>query len=305
MKTVSVIIPAKNEGRYLRACLESLQALDFPDNRYEIIVADNGSTDDTVAIAESFSVKVVHLPEKNTISAVRNGGVAMASGDILVFLDADCTVTPDWLTQAQRYFDREDVACFGSSPVIPENGTWVEQTWFFARKSHEQVFERDWQESTNMFIPKAIFEKAGGFDEELATCEDVDLSYRLLKLGKIISDNRIVAIHHRDPKTIREFFLKERWRGKSNYSGMLRHGLKLSELPSLVLPIYFSGLLLLAVASLFFGSISLAIFLFVLAQVPVMMLAFLKVRDCFRVGKYVRLLTLYNIYFLARACAIV
>ena len=305
MKTVSIIIPAKNEGRYLSACLESLLALDFPDNRYEIIVADNGSTDDTAAIAESFSVTVVRLPERTTISAVRNGGAAMASGDILAFLDADCTVTPDWLTQAQRYFDRDDVACFGSSPVIPENGTWVEQTWFLARKSHEQVFERDWQESTNMFIPKEIFIKSGGFNEELVTCEDVDLSYRLLQFGKIISDNRIVAIHHRDPKTIREFFQKERWRGKSNYSGLLLHGLKVNELPSLVLPLYFTGLLLSALASLVFGAFSLALFFFLMAQAPVMLLVFLKTRKDFRVGNYFRLLTLYNIYFLARACAIV
>jgi len=305
MKTVSIIIPAKNEGRYLSACLDSLLALDFPDNRYEIIVADNGSTDDTVAIAESFSVTVVRLPERTTISAVRNGGAAMASGDILAFLDADCTVTPDWLTQAQRYFDRDDVACVGSSPVIPENGTWVEQTWFVARKSHEQVFERDWQESTNMFIPKEIFIKSGGFNEELVTCEDVDLSYRLLQFGKIISDNRIVAIHHRDPKTIREFFQKERWRGKSNYSGLLLHGLKVNELPSLVLPLYFTGLLLSALASLVFGAFSLALFFFLMAQAPVMLLVFLKTRKDFRVGNYFRLLTLYNIYFLARACAIV
>ncbi|BCO07670.1 hypothetical protein GF1_00460 [Desulfolithobacter dissulfuricans] len=305
MKIVSIIIPAKNEGRYLSACLESLLALNFPDNRYEIIVADNGSTDDTVAIAESFSVKVVHLPEKTTISAVRNSGAAVASGDILVFLDADCTVTPDWLTQAQRYFDREDVACFGSSPVIPENGTWVEQTWFLARKSHEQVFERDWQESTNMFIPKDIFDKSGGFNEELVTCEDVDLSYRLLQFGKIISDNRIVAIHHRDPKTIKEFFQKERWRGKSNYSGLFRHGLKVNELPSLVLPLYFTALLLSSLAALLFGAFSLALFFFLMAQAPVMLLVFLKTRKDFRVGNYFRLLILYNIYFLARACAIV
>ena len=303
MKTVSVIIPAKNEAAYLKSCLESLLALKYPKNRYEIIVADNGSTDETVAIAESYKVKIVRLPKEKTISAVRNGGASQASGDILVFLDADCTVAPDWLTQAQRYFFRDDVACFGSSPVIPENATWVEQTWFLVRKSHKQVFEREWQESTNMFIPRKIFELSGGFDEKLITCEDVDLSYRLLKYGKIISDTRIVAVHHRDPKTLRGFFLKERWRGKSNYAGLLRHGLRLTEIPSLLLPVYFILMLTTAFITLFV-SVSLAIFIFLLAELPILLLSWIKIRHEFSVVVFVRLIFLYNIYFIARSLSI-
>ena len=154
MLDFSVIIPAKNEGKYLDQCLKSLVEQDFPEERYEVIVVDNGSGDDTVSIAHSRGVKVVSLPEVQTISAVRNGGVAEASGDMLVFLDADCTVAPDWLLCAELYFDRDDVSCFGSSPVIPKQATWVEKTWFLVRRSKEQIFERQWQESTNMFVHK-------------------------------------------------------------------------------------------------------------------------------------------------------
>ena len=304
MKTVSVIIPAKNEAEYIEECLKSLSALDFSKERYEVIVADNGSDDNTVCIAEAHFSKVVSLPEKQTISAVRNGGAAKASGDILVFLDADCTVSSDWLLCAETYFEREDVSCFGSSPIIPEKATWVEKTWFLVRKSEQQVFERQWQESTNMFIPKDIFERVGGFNENLATCEDVDLSYRLLKLGKIISDSRIVAIHHRDPKTINDFFLKEKWRGKSNYSGLFEHGVKLGELPSLLLPLYFSGLLLVAIGTLLFGlSFAVSGALLAIAELPVMGLTWLKIKKEFSIKKYLQLLVLYNVYFLARASA--
>jgi glycosyltransferase involved in cell wall biosynthesis len=305
MKTVSIIIPAKNEAEYLGECLASLSELDFPKERYEVIVADNGSDDNTVSIAEKYSAKVVDLPDEQTISAVRNGGVVEAFGDILVFLDADCTVSIDWLLCAEPYFQREDVSCFGSSPIIPEKATWVEKTWFLVRKSEQQVFERQWQESTNMFISKEIFNKAGGFNEKLATCEDVDLSYRLLKLGKIISDSRIAAIHHRDPKTIKEFFLKEKWRGKSNYSGLFQHGVKLSELPSLLLPLYFSGLLFIAIGTLLFGpSLAVSLVFFIMAQLPILGLTWLKIRKSFSIRKYFQLLWLYNVYFLARASAI-
>ncbi len=303
-KSVSIIIPAKNEAEYIGKCLESLAELNFPKERYEVIVADNGSDDNTVFIAEAHCAKVVNLPEKQTISAVRNGGVAEASGDILVFLDADCTVSVDWLLCAEPYFEREDVSCFGSSPIIPEKATWVEKTWFLVRKSEEQVFERQWQESTNMFISKNMFERVGGFNENLATCEDVDLSYRLLKLGKIISDSRIVAIHHRDPKTIKDFFLKEKWRGKSNYSGLFQHGVKLSELPSLLLPLYFSGILFIAIGTLLLGlSPIVSCVFFIIAQLPIMGLTWLKLRKNFSIKKYIQLLWLYNVYFLARASA--
>ena len=304
-QSVSIIIPARDEADYLGKCLASLQELNFPKKRYEIIVADNGSTDQTPRLARSHGAMVVDLADKKTISAVRNGGAAKASGDILVFLDADCTVAGDWLLRAEPYFDRDDIACFGSSPIIPDDATWVEEAWFLVRKSHQQIFEREWQESTNMFIPQTVFKKAGGFNEKLATCEDVDLSYRLRKFGKIIADTRIIAVHHRDPKTIWEFFLKEKWRGKSNYSGLFQHGIQLNELPSLLLPFYVTGLLVAAFFSLLLWSPVIAATTFAAAQLPVMGLAWLKLRHNFVFRHFFRLLFLYNIYFVARASAIV
>jgi GT2 family glycosyltransferase len=181
----------------------------------------------------------------------------------------------------------------------------VETTWFLARKSHQQVFERQWQESTNMFVPKTLFDKVHGFNESLTTCEDVDLSYRLLKLGKIVSDSRIVAVHHRDPKTIREFFAKEKWRGKSNYSGLFQHGLKMSELPSLVLPIFVTGLLLLGIFALCFGFPLMAFVCLIMAMLPVMGISWLKLRADFNIGLYLRLVFLYTVYFIARASALI
>jgi glycosyltransferase involved in cell wall biosynthesis len=305
MKKISIIIPAKNEAGYIEKCLDSISKLNYPKELYEVILADNGSSDRTVSIAEPYLDKIVVLPDKQTISAVRNGGVTEASGEILVFIDADCTVAPDWLNCAEKYFKRHDVACFGSSPVIPEKSTWVERTWFLVRESNQPVFERQWQESTNMFIPKNLFDKVGGFNESLTTCEDVDLSYRLLKFGKIISDSSIVAVHHRDPKTIKEFFLKEKWRGKSNYTGLFNHGFKLSELPSLILPLYFTGMVLICLVSLFFGfPIIYTMALFVLAQLPIMILVCVKIKHKFAIRNFIQLLLLYNVYFLARASAL-
>ena len=306
MITFSIIIPAKNEEEYIGQCVASLLKLNYPREQYEIIVADNGSIDATVAVASISKVNVLDLSKKKTISAVRNGGASYANGKILVFLDADCTVASDWLLQAERYLSQSSIVCFGSSPVIPENATWVERSWFLVRMSQELVFEREWQESTNMFIRKTAFDEINGFNEQLETCEDVDISYRLRKYGSIISDSRIVAVHHRDPKTLWEFFLKEKWRGKNNYSGVLQHGVKIDEIPSLVLPIYFvcmigCGLIVL----LFGGAVSVSGVFVLFAQLPLWALALIKIRKQFNIVNYSRLILLYNIYFIARASAIV
>ncbi|MDL1974321.1 MAG: glycosyltransferase [Deltaproteobacteria bacterium] len=304
MHKVSIVIPAKNEENCIEQCLGSLFKIDFPREQYEIIVVDNGSTDSTRNIAESFGVKVISVP-LGAIAAVRNGGAEEAEGNFLAFLDADCTVEKDWLYQATRYFSKENIVCFGSAPIIPKSATWVQQTWFFVREKVDEVTDVSWLESMNMFVRKDIFFKVGGFNEKLITCEDVDLSYRLAAYGKIVSDKRIVAIHHGEAASIKEFFAKERWRGKSNYTGIWQHGLKLGEIPSLVLPLYF-------ITSMLFGLLLLliyarplpAVIVLLVGQLPLMLLSWIKIKHAFSLNKYARLLILYNVYFLARACAI-
>jgi glycosyltransferase involved in cell wall biosynthesis len=300
MIVFSIVIPAKNEEAYLEHCLKSIREMDFPEENYEIIVADNGSTDRTSEIGKLYDAKVLDLSEAQTISAVRNAGASCAVGECLVFLDADCSVGKDWLKRASLYVRDKDISCFGSSPSIPEQATWVEKTWYLVRKSKSVGEEKAWQESTNMFIPKEKFELVGGFDEELETCEDVDISYRLAKHGKIIDDLRIETIHYRDPKTIVSFFKKERWRGHSNFSGILRHGISYSELPSLILPIYVTVLFVIFFISLVLGNFYLAFFLFFMIQLPIIIIVLIKMKYKYDFLAILRLSFLYNVYFVAR-----
>lgn len=301
----SVIIPAKNEEKMIGNCLESIKKIDYPKNDYEVIIADNGSTDNTINKALKYNVQIADMSDKKTISAVRNGGANLAVGDILVFLDADCSVSRDWLKAAAEYIKIQNISCFGSPPIIPDCSTWVEKAWYSVRKSKKGIYKRNWQESTNMFIPKTIFDKVGGFDEELSTCEDVDLSYRLLKHGDIIADTGIVAVHHRDPKNIVQFFLKERWRGKSNYLGVIKHGFKASELPSLLLPVYYVILpltsILLSVLHIEKNIISIILIFW---QLPILALTILKIKNIEKTHRFIQVFLLYNIYFLARAMSI-
>ncbi len=298
MVDVSIIIPAKNEEAFIGQCLESVLNNSYPGDGYEILVVDNGSTDDTREISRKMGAIVYEKPDLS-ISALRNFGAKMAKGRILAFLDADCTVAEDWLCRAEEYFKKDEIVCFGAPPGIPDNPTWVQKTWFLVRGAHERKVT-SWLETANMLIKREAFLAVGGFNEHLTTCEDVDISYRLLKSGKIVSDPSIKTIHHREPGTLRDFFNKERWRGRSNYNGLLHHGLKLQELPSLLLPIYF-GLIpfLVLIFTLVSGSPNYLPFLIVW-QIPIVAGTLLKTRRQACHITTLMLFVLLNVYYAAR-----
>ena len=304
----SVIIPAKNEQGYLPVCLDSLSQLDYPREAYEVLVIDNGSTDNTVEIAKQYGTKVLVQPGL-TIAGLRNFGASQAIGRCLVFLDADCTVAPDWLTAASLWLDQADVCCFGGPPEIPEQSTWVQKAWYCVRSKRQLVEEAEWLESMNMFVRKEVFAQVHGFDETLTTCEDYDLSLRLKKYGRIAADKRIRAIHHGEAATLSHFYRKERWRGVSNIAGLARHGLHLRELPSLLVPIVFLLCLMVAAVALIVsvtnGGLMFCFFaaFLLLWQLPIFVLAMLKGRKSASIQLRLGLYLLLNTYFLARGMA--
>lgn len=237
---VSIIIPARNESVHLPALLSSLAQLEYSRERMEIILVDHESTDETARIAKKAGATVV-THRGGTISSVRNHGARVARGAVLAFLDADCTVDPAWLTTSLRHFDDPQVGAVGSYHLVPlDPPTWVRQVLQKQIEARPQLTEPNWLPSGNMFVRRDMFMQCGGFDESMATCEDVDLSYRLAKHARLVADARIRCWHHGEPRTLWEVFRKELWRGRDNLMGAVRHGVKMSELPSLVLPAYFT-----------------------------------------------------------------
>ena len=100
--TVSVIIPARNEAANIGRCLTSLQKLDYPKEKLEIIVVDDQSEDETATIAASYPVTLIRsAPQPGTVAfkkAAISAGIAAATGEIIFTTDADCTVQPKWLS---------------------------------------------------------------------------------------------------------------------------------------------------------------------------------------------------------------
>jgi len=286
-------------------CLDSINSMAFDMGRFEVLVVDNGSSDRTIEVARAKGARVFKKPDV-TISGLRNFGSSQAAGAILAFLDADCTVAQCWLSEASRYLIKEDIACFGGPPTIPADATWVQKAWFNIRAKKSCVEETDWLESMNMFVPRHVFSAVGGFNEKLITCEDYDLSLRLKQFGKIISDKRIVAVHHGEATDLRHFFSKEHWRGRSNFQGVISHGFTWRELASLVAPTAYLLLAFAVLGSLMFVEVTMAGFAasFGVWQVPLAFFAVFKTRGQWDPKTTLQLIVLLNVYFLARALAV-
>ena len=112
----SVIIPVLNGERTIRECLVSLLKMDYPVERLEILVVDNGSTDRTAEIINSFRVRY-HREERRGASYARNRGIEASKGEILAFTDADCLVTTNWLRELVQGFDSEEVGVVAGEVV--------------------------------------------------------------------------------------------------------------------------------------------------------------------------------------------
>jgi len=233
---ITFVIPAKNEEDNIANCIESILACDRRNLALDICIVDNGSTDETVAIAQAYGARVLVKPELS-ISELRNVGAASSSSQWIGFVDADVTIGRDWIARASSEIDNQDVAAVGCSPGIPTDSNWVTRAWHLHIGIRSDYAERCWLSSMNMLVRRDVFDEFGGFDESLFTCEDVDLGYRMSDKYRIIYDNRIHAIHHGEAKSITELFRKEAWRGSYNYRGMANHGLRINEIPSLAQPV--------------------------------------------------------------------
>lgn len=212
---VSIIIPAHNASDTIRDCLTALQNQDFDHANFEIIVVDDGSTDDTASIARSFSTTVISQEPKGAATA-RNKGAANSRGALLLFTDADCSPDPKWV--------RAMILPFEDPTVIGVKGTYRSQqramTARFVQAEYEWKYERMKKCSTIDFIDTysagfsaSAFRSVGGFDESFpgASVEDQELSFRLHACGfkMIFAPEAVVRHRHADRWMI---YLRKKYR---------------------------------------------------------------------------------------------
>lgn len=191
--SISVVIPAYNEEKYLPACLLSIRHQTFKD--FELIVVDNNSTDSTAKIAKLYEAKVVPEKKQGMIPA-RERGFREAKAEIIARTDADTVVTPDWLKVIYETFTKhpEVVGMTGlwlsSSSKVPDKviGTY---SYFISVKMGKFLSGHTFLLGPNMAIRKSAWKKIKVTPDDRKVHEDIDLSCHLAKIGKIIFNKKM------------------------------------------------------------------------------------------------------------------
>lgn len=233
---LSFVVPVRNDADHLRRCLASIRA-SAGALAFEVIVVDNGSTDDSAEVARTAGARVLVMPERR-VADLRNAAADVAHADLLAFVDADHEIDRGWSGAAVELLQDPSVSAVGAQYRAPAEGTWVQRMYDRLRRHEPGCRDVDWLPSGNLVVRKTAFDRIGGFDTSLETCEDVDFCQRLVASGgRLLSTDRLRSIHRGDPKTLRALFLGELWRGRDNMRVSLRAPFKWRALPSIVIPI--------------------------------------------------------------------
>jgi glycosyltransferase involved in cell wall biosynthesis len=180
----SIIVPTYQEEGYIAQCLLSIVQQDYKREEFEILVSDAHSTDRTLEKARQYSDRII-LNDRRGIAYGRNAGAQSARGDILVFIDADATLSSDFLFQCHQVF--QNPAIVGMTGIAqPSDGGSMQRfvyrgTYCMVRIFH--IFHVSLFPGLCIAYRCDAFKKLGGFREDFGIVEDLDLSRRMSRLG--------------------------------------------------------------------------------------------------------------------------
>ena len=261
---ISVVLPLYNGAGVVGEQLAALAGQDYP-GVWEVVVADNGSTDGGAAVVERWSdripnLKVIDSSARRGAAAARNVGARTADGDGLIFCDADDVVAPGWLAALARALEGHDFVAGACDHEALNPGPVA--NW------HARSFETElpvgmnflpYATSANMAVSRAAFFEVGGFDESFAAVgaagEDIDLSWRLQLSGYRLHFEPRALIYYRHRPDLPEVWRQNLHYGMADvllYRRYRAHGLRPRPLSQALRG--FRGLLLRAPALVHRGS---------------------------------------------------
>jgi len=228
--SISIVIPAYNEGEHIGKCIESVLALDYPKEKIEVIIVDDGSTDDTSERASAYGDRGVKaVRQKNAgKGAALNTGIREAKGELIATMDADSHVTPGVVKGLIPHFEDPLVMAVTPSVKIAPSNSLIKEFQrieylmiLFSRKLLSYIDAVPVTPGPFSMFRREAFEKVGGFDEHNLV-EDQEIALRLqaghYKIRSSVSDG--TAVYTEPPDNMKDLFMqRKRWQrgGVRNY----------------------------------------------------------------------------------------
>jgi mycofactocin system glycosyltransferase len=245
--SISVVIPVKDRADELRRCLDSISRVEYPRELIQLIVVDDGSQDDSAAVARQCGAQVVSSGGiARGPAAARNAGAKAATGEILAFIDSDCTASENWLADLLPAFGNGLVAAVGGyvdgmcrqTAVDRYESVMSSLTLGNRERTGGSGDDTFYLPSCNLLVRRRAFMLVGGFRDEMHVGEDVDLTWRLRDNGWTIRYLPTGRIYHAHRSTLRTFMSRRFDYGTSEGTLQRLHPLRRKRLvfpPQLVL----------------------------------------------------------------------
>jgi mycofactocin system glycosyltransferase len=188
---VSIIIPVRDQPEDIIECLQSLTNLNYPEDKFEVIVVDDGSGNNMSDVVSSFNVRLIRLEKSQGASVCRNIGAENACGDILAFLDADCIADKNWLREIIPFLEIERIGAVGGFVDSYYQKRYLDRYEKVSSPlslGQRILLQGDTESnfyipSCNMLVSRKAFMATGGFKSGMHVGEDVDFCWRMRSRG--------------------------------------------------------------------------------------------------------------------------
>ena len=205
---VSVVVPVYNGESTIADVLRCISKLNYPDDRLEVIVVDDGSVDETVRIVKEYPAKLIRK-EHSGYPSTMNAGAKVAKGEIVVIIDSDIYLDEDWLKTVVEEFDDSKVGIVsGYIATKPTAGFWARVVGFESEDRYDRMKSGyvDFITSASTAYRREVFEEVSFFNEALRRGSDEDLAQKALGAGwKIVLQKDAVCYHEWVP-SLRKYF---------------------------------------------------------------------------------------------------
>jgi mycofactocin system glycosyltransferase len=203
--SVTVIIPARDRRDELVECLESVFFQDYPGDRIEVIVIDDGSRDSTASSAAAFPCKLLFLGRSRGQSFCRNLGAREAGGEIIAFLDSDCVADKGWLAQIVPYFQWERIGAVGGrvDGYFAQSRLDRYEKTFSSLNMGKHILYGGSDDSLvytptcNLLVRRSVYRETGGIRDDMRLGEDVDFCWRMRAKGHVLLYVPFGAVRHK------------------------------------------------------------------------------------------------------------